>query len=149
MVRYFLVLSLPWNHSRPGWMGLWATWSRGRCLCRVLELDDLKGPFQPKPFYESMILWCYVAECSHLQSWPVNQSRSLRLDLHACYLPQSRTSHIFVNKFPPWNKTAASKLPMEEVSSLHFGLLGKICGIQKIKQEQLPQSHCGGPTLLT
>ena len=22
---------------------------------RVLELDDLKGPFQPKPFYDSMI----------------------------------------------------------------------------------------------
>jgi len=23
----------PWKHSRPGWMGLWATWSRGRCPC--------------------------------------------------------------------------------------------------------------------
>ena len=28
-----LWMSQPWKHSRPGWMGLWATWSRGRCLC--------------------------------------------------------------------------------------------------------------------
>ena len=24
---------LPWKHSRPGWMGLSATWYRGRCPC--------------------------------------------------------------------------------------------------------------------
>jgi len=23
----------PWKCSRPGWMGLWATWSSGRCPC--------------------------------------------------------------------------------------------------------------------
>lgn len=23
----------PWRHSEPGWMGLWAACSRGRCLC--------------------------------------------------------------------------------------------------------------------
>jgi len=23
----------PWKHSRPGWMGLLATWARGRCPC--------------------------------------------------------------------------------------------------------------------
>ena len=23
----------PWQCSRPGWMGLWATWSSGRCPC--------------------------------------------------------------------------------------------------------------------
>ena len=23
----------PWQCSRPGWMGLWETWSSGRCLC--------------------------------------------------------------------------------------------------------------------
>jgi len=28
-----LLMSPPWKHSRPGWMGLWATWSRGRCPC--------------------------------------------------------------------------------------------------------------------
>ena len=28
-----LWMTLPWKHSRPGWMGLWATWSRGRCPC--------------------------------------------------------------------------------------------------------------------
>ena len=41
-----------WRCSGPGWMGPWATWSS-----RVLELDDLKDPFQPKPFYDSVILW--------------------------------------------------------------------------------------------
>ena len=28
-----LWLPLPWQCSRPGWMGLWATWSGGRCPC--------------------------------------------------------------------------------------------------------------------
>ena len=23
----------PWKHSKPGWMGLWATWSSGGCPC--------------------------------------------------------------------------------------------------------------------
>ena len=23
----------PWKHARPGWTGLWASWSRGRCPC--------------------------------------------------------------------------------------------------------------------
>jgi len=23
----------PWEHSRPGWTGLWATWSSWRCPC--------------------------------------------------------------------------------------------------------------------
>jgi len=44
-----------WKHSRPGWMGLW---SSGRCpylQAGMLKLGDLKGLFQPKPFYSSMI----------------------------------------------------------------------------------------------
>ena len=33
-----------WKGSRPGWMGLWATWSSGRCPCPwhgEVELGDL------------------------------------------------------------------------------------------------------------
>jgi len=26
-------MPLPWKCSRPGWMGLWETWSSGRCAC--------------------------------------------------------------------------------------------------------------------
>jgi len=44
--------------SRPGWMGLRATWSSGRCPAhgRGLKQDDLSSPFQPQPWYDSMIL---------------------------------------------------------------------------------------------
>ena len=47
----------PWKHSRPGWMGLWAPWSRVGgvpAYSKGLELEGLKGPFQPKPFCHSM-----------------------------------------------------------------------------------------------
>jgi len=30
-----------------------------------LELDDLKGPFQPRPFYDSMILRRYILTQKH------------------------------------------------------------------------------------
>ena len=34
-------------------MGLWATWSSGRFpFPWQSELDDLQGPFEPKPFYD-------------------------------------------------------------------------------------------------
>jgi len=39
-----------WCFEQPGLEGGVPAYSRG------LELDDLKGPFQPKPFYNSMIL---------------------------------------------------------------------------------------------
>ena len=47
----------PWSCSRPVWMGPWATWSS--TWGRGLDLDDHWGPFQPKPFYDSVILWFY------------------------------------------------------------------------------------------
>jgi len=25
----------PWDHLRPGWTGLWATWSSWRCPCSL------------------------------------------------------------------------------------------------------------------
>ena len=28
-------MSHPWKHSRPGWTGLWATWSSWRCPCSL------------------------------------------------------------------------------------------------------------------
>ena len=45
----------PWRHSRPGWMWLWAAWSWWLHIAGGLKLDDHCGPFQPRPFYESMI----------------------------------------------------------------------------------------------
>lgn len=40
-------------------MGLQATWSSEMCSCdgRGMELDDLQGPFQPKPLYDLEMLW--------------------------------------------------------------------------------------------
>jgi len=51
----------PWRCSRPGWMGPWATWSRKwggwwPCLAGGLEIHDPWGPFQPRPFCDSVIL---------------------------------------------------------------------------------------------
>jgi len=65
MVRHWYRLSEkvwvspPWQCSRPGWMGLWATWSTGRCPCPWQggwNKMIFKNSFQPKPFYDSMIL---------------------------------------------------------------------------------------------
>jgi len=46
----------PWSHSRPGWMGLWATWSRGRSLPIAWSWNYvvLRVPFNPN---HSMIIW--------------------------------------------------------------------------------------------
>jgi len=32
-------------------------WKMSLLMAGGLEPDDLQGPFQPKPFYDSMILW--------------------------------------------------------------------------------------------
>lgn len=49
----------PWKCSRPDWIRLWATWSsEGMHLCPWqggLVLDGLGGPFQLKPFCDSLI----------------------------------------------------------------------------------------------
>ena len=47
----------PWRHSKPGWMWLWAAWSSGwqPCIAGGLKFDDHCGPFQPRPFYDSMM----------------------------------------------------------------------------------------------
>jgi len=56
----------PWRCSRPGWIWPWAAWSSIRyggwqpALAAGLEIHDPWGPFQPKPFYGSMILWFCV-----------------------------------------------------------------------------------------
>jgi len=57
--------------SRPGWMGLWATWARGRVFLPVAEGWNqviLKVPSNPYDWNDSMILWnsriCFLP-----QSW--------------------------------------------------------------------------------
>ena len=59
-----LWMTHPWRCLRPGWMGpsaIWSsTWSSSwqPCLRQgEWELDDLWGPFQIKPFYDSMKLF--------------------------------------------------------------------------------------------
>jgi len=52
----------PWKHSRPGWMGLWATWSRG---LRSLPTQTILH------FCDTRILWFWLswevfAFCFHL-----------------------------------------------------------------------------------
>ena len=44
-----------WGFEQPGLVGGAPAYSRG------LELGDLKGPFQPKPFYDSMIVTGLIA----------------------------------------------------------------------------------------
>ena len=47
----------PCRHSRPGWMWLWAAWAGDWQPCthsRWLELNEHCGPFQPRPFYDSV-----------------------------------------------------------------------------------------------
>lgn len=67
----------PWKCSSPGRMGLWATSSSGRCLC----LEGLEDSFQPKLFYDSMILWFYGATLAVFLV-PSNTARSLPPALH-------------------------------------------------------------------
>ena len=50
----------PWRCSRPGWMGPWAAWSSKwggwwPCPAGGLEIHDPRGPFQPRPFCDSVI----------------------------------------------------------------------------------------------
>jgi len=54
----------PWRCSRPGWMGPWAAWSSIRgwwpCMQQGVGASWSLGPFQPKPSYDSMILWLTI-----------------------------------------------------------------------------------------
>jgi len=57
-----------------------------------LELGDLKGPFQPKPFYDSMILshlQCHqlaIDDFINLSHFPETALRKLKPDLMICTL---------------------------------------------------------------
>ena len=52
----------PCRHSRPGWMWLWAAWAAGwrPAHSRGLELDEHCGPFQPRPFYDSVFEYTFT-----------------------------------------------------------------------------------------
>ena len=81
----------PWRCSRPGWMRPWATWSSKwgswwPCLAVGLEIHDPWGPFQPRPFCDSVrnnniphfsySLWSHIRK---LQVWI--SCHTLQLDL--------------------------------------------------------------------
>ena len=57
MVRLQLWMPHAWRCSWPGWMGSWAAWSGDwePVYGKGLELNDLWGPFQSKPFCDSVI----------------------------------------------------------------------------------------------
>jgi len=46
-----------WKCSWPGWVGFEQPGLEGGvpAYSRGLELHDLKGPFQPRPFYDSIV----------------------------------------------------------------------------------------------
>ena len=49
----------PWGHSRPGLMGLWATWSSCGCPCS-LQGSWTRWPLRaPSNSMDSLILWLY------------------------------------------------------------------------------------------
>ena len=55
----------PWRCSRPGWIGPWATWSSKwggwwPCPAAGLEIHDPWGPFQLRPFCDSVGLCCHT-----------------------------------------------------------------------------------------
>ena len=59
-------------------LGLWATWSAERCPCLQqggLEIDDLNGPFQPKPSHDSM-----MDSMTHIHDFITNQHPYVQWD---------------------------------------------------------------------
>jgi len=58
----------PWKHSRPGWTGLWATWSTYRCPCSLWGGQTRWPPGVPSDPKLSMILWSWHLEVSHASS---------------------------------------------------------------------------------
>jgi len=51
-----LWLPPPWQCSRPGWSGLWAAWSGGRCPCPWQGAWDYMTFKTPSNAHHSMIL---------------------------------------------------------------------------------------------
>lgn len=76
-----LWMPLPWKHWRPGWMGLWATWSIAGGWNEVI----LKVPSNPN---HPMILWFYDIDvkCSE---WNAHSSPPIPPQ----HLPQRLTWH--------------------------------------------------------
>ena len=62
-----------WGCEQPGLERGVPAYSRG------LELHDLKGPFQPKPFYESIFYMKLTMFCTEL---PINHFQSIYPDLN-------------------------------------------------------------------
>ena len=90
----------PWWCSRPTWMGLWTTWSSTRSggwwlrLWQGVEMNDPWGPFQPKPFYDSMILLssldCLLSSLRPIPVFPSLPSRlwgALCWGVNSCVFP--------------------------------------------------------------
>ena len=59
IVPIFVPLLMPqlWGHSRPGWMGLWATWCSCRCPCSLQRSWSGWSLMVPSNSNNSMILW--------------------------------------------------------------------------------------------
>ena len=60
-----------WGFEQPGLEGGVPAYSRG------LELGDLKGPFQPKPFYDSMIV---LLHSQHAEECSSSSAQALKLE---------------------------------------------------------------------
>ena len=70
-----------WKHSRPGWTGLWATWSSWRCPCSLQEgwtRRTLKFPSNPNHY---MILWFTFLTSNSVASWPILGSHAISVPI--------------------------------------------------------------------
>ena len=113
----------PWKHSRPGWMGLWATWARGRWPC-LQQGVGITWSFQPKPSYDSMILLCWGGARTRVHDpWSsVSAWRPFAALLGKC--SSSCTGGLLLP--PPLGKSSTNRLRFSSNLVLHFKLFTKL-----------------------
>jgi len=112
--------------SGPGLMGSWAVWFIVATLptAEGLELDDLWGPFAPKPFYDSEIPWRWW----WAWLWFLDRSGWSSCSLSA-HLPTSGACHFSSYSTETFQSSAAGSFqPLcklryhcEALDSLRFG----------------------------
>jgi len=97
----------PWRCSRPGWMGPWAAWAGMKCggwwpdCGRGLELHDPWGPFQPGPFYDSII---YLGPASLLPHFLCLYAFRSCVFIQAGFLPSLLLVVIITDRSSVWRR---------------------------------------------
>jgi len=88
-------------------------------ISRGLELDDLKDPFQPKTFYDSINFCCAYLQISQMESYntSVQSPKAVQTAALSCtqppycdYYPSSHRKHSGTTwARPSWNTNSANK----------------------------------------